>query len=195
MKTDWFIIGSCRDNFEQDILEYFNAVEPCMSKLTECFEEHGLDKPAFHFQVFFGQTSSTYHGKGRVNLAQNLNLKDPMDVYGGLFHEACHGFLEPYGAEHGHWVPESWSRFIQHHVLNHRIGTPDAILKAQSISKMRDQTDDVDCLNDAWEYFLENPNIGPYLAVVKSLPSSFPRIVRKGSERAFLDAVRRRQSP
>ena len=90
---DQFYIVECPHNLEDTIKAYVNEVENFVPILKDIFSL----KPSYEFlTVKFEEKGPCYEAGGFIYLQSKMDIKYPENIYGGLFHETVHGFLEKY---------------------------------------------------------------------------------------------------
>lgn len=92
--------------------EYVDKVEGFIPTLREVF----LLSPSFNkLNVKFGEKGPYYGSQGIIYLQSTMNTNDPENIYGGLFHETTHGFLENYvhRPKGSNYFPESCAIILQ----------------------------------------------------------------------------------
>jgi hypothetical protein len=117
----------CPDEIAVEVPAYVNRVERYVPILEETF---GLEPrlPFGDLVVRFGSEGPCYENGGLVKLPTALDLAQPQNVYGGLFHETVHGLLEGYlrlPDGRRHYLPEAATVVLQVAALE-RIEDPEA---------------------------------------------------------------------
>ena len=104
-------IPDCLERKELEIREYVHRVESLLPALEETF---CLAPSHCSFSVGFAELrTSLYPGQARIRLEQDLDFSRDEHVYGGLFHETVHGFVEGYTFRRRNDVPEACIRILQ----------------------------------------------------------------------------------
>lgn len=83
----------CPEEKASDVLDYVNKVEEFIPFLKKVF---ALEPSYSQLTVNFGNNGPHYEFGGVIKLNILMDLKDLGNIYGGLFHETIHGFLEKY---------------------------------------------------------------------------------------------------
>jgi len=107
-----FYLVDCEDDDKKEIESYVNIVENLIPSLKEVF---GLEPSYAQLKIIFGKDGPHYESGGIIKLQNSMRFVDPENIYGGLFHETIHGFLEKYihrpkGPNH---FPESCAIIMQ----------------------------------------------------------------------------------
>lgn len=88
-----FYLTSCPTPLVKSARVYVDTVESLLPALRDAFS---LEPSHRQLGVVFGDKGSCYAPGGTVYLCRDMDLSDPQNIYGGLFHETTHGFLEKY---------------------------------------------------------------------------------------------------
>lgn len=107
-----FYLVECEISIFGKVEAYVNKIESFIPSLKEVFR---LEPSHQQLKVVFGDMGTLYPGKGLIYIADDLDLTSPENVYGGLFHETVHGFLEKYihRLKGSNYFPESCAIILQ----------------------------------------------------------------------------------
>jgi hypothetical protein len=117
----------CPDEIASQVAGYVNRVERYLPILEETF---GLEPrwPFGDLVVRFGSEGPCHENGRLIKLPADMNLVDPQNIYGGLFHQTAHGLLEGYlrlPDGRRHYLPEAATVVLQVAALE-RIEGPGA---------------------------------------------------------------------
>lgn len=107
-----FYLVECEVSKKDRVETYVNKIESFIPSLKEVFH---LVPSHQQLNVIFGDMGTLYSERGLIYISDDLDLTNPENIYGGLFHETTHGFLEKYiYRPHGvNYFPESCAIILQ----------------------------------------------------------------------------------
>jgi hypothetical protein len=90
-----FYIIRCPNDFKESVDVYVNKVESFLPVLRKTFS---LNPSYNELNVEFGEKGPCYQAGGFIYLPSpsRMDTNEPENIYGGLFHETIHAFLEKY---------------------------------------------------------------------------------------------------
>ena len=115
-KNSFYLI-ECPNDQKTNVEIYINRVEAFTLTLKDIF---GLNPSYQPLRVIFNHEGPHYEMGGTIKIPASLNLNEEENIYGGLFHETVHGFLEKYIHRPGgsNYFPESCAIILQVVALN-----------------------------------------------------------------------------
>lgn len=107
-----FYLVECEAGIRSQVETYVNKIESFTLSLKDVFQ---LEPSYRQLKVVFGDIGTSYAGKGLVYISDDLDLTNSENIYGGLFHETVHGFLEKYiyRPKNSNYFPESCAIILQ----------------------------------------------------------------------------------
>ena len=109
---DSLYLAECPSDQRTNIEIYINMVESFMPTLKKVFK---LNPSYEQLRVIFDHEGPHYEMGGLIKIPASLDFNSDENIYGGLFHETIHGFLEKYvhRAKESNYFPESCAIILQ----------------------------------------------------------------------------------
>jgi hypothetical protein len=165
--NDWYKVIYTDPLKEQAIRDYINTVESLLPSLEAAF---GLRPSHRQFIVEFKKEFGRpkYLGEARIKMKENIDLTDPQRIYGGVFYETVHGFLENYGYCRGNLISESCVIILQVDALKKIEGNQEARKWAKKYFGMGNNENVDPFRKDFWRIYKEY-GFEPFRAVYKEM--------------------------